>query len=63
MELQGYDRVVATLANLKDGTDKKIIRPALKVGGKIMLAEARKEAPVVTGTMRDELKQWSKKNR
>lgn len=44
-ELEGFEDVIAKLGDLPKTLEKKIVRKALRVGGKIILKEARRLAP------------------
>jgi hypothetical protein len=63
MEITGHEAVLAMLKTLSTGTDKQILRPALKIGGAIILKAAKTEAPVITGTLRDDLHDWLRSRR
>ena len=44
-ELEGFEDVIEKLGSLPKTLEKKIVRKALRIGGKVILKEARRLAP------------------
>lgn len=55
-KLEGAQELLARLKVLPSKMPKKIFKKALRAGAKIVLAEAKKNAPVKTGALRKSLK-------